>query len=232
MVSFFLDQSNIAQLPKGTPYLELTIFDGADAIGKTVGKYTAVNGDVVFEVTALQALSQYAGSKFGLDEFAFNTTDPLAMFRTANFQLPNNWTVSMGPRNADGYGKFELLPMTNGANNMQTPLWFVITNITGDSASTYQEISTGNAGQGNTDFAAHVINFSVQGASSAWFGGQTPTPVPLPGDVWLLLSGLCGLVVSGRRSLPRLTKLRPPSSRAFADQAPQNELTALLQPCA
>src|SRR5215510_16510224 len=73
MVSFYLDQSNVSVLPDGTNYLKLTLWDGPDAIGKVVNGYTAVSGDVVFQVQTLPALSQYQQNKFGLDTFAFNT---------------------------------------------------------------------------------------------------------------------------------------------------------------
>jgi hypothetical protein len=205
MVSFFLDQSNVSVLPDGNNYLKLTIWDGSDAIGRIVNGYTAVSGDVVFEVQTLPALSQYAQNKFGLDTFAFNTKMNLNMYAVPNFMgLPSNWSIGIGGQNADGFGEFELTPGTHGANNVVDPLFFVISGIAGDSVGTYQDASSGNAGQGNYDFASHVINFAIPGdntnTTSAWFGGNTPTVVPLPAAGWLLLSGLgAGAFIRRRR---------------------------------
>jgi hypothetical protein len=193
MVSFYLNQSNISGLPDGTNYLQVTIWDGADAVGKTATNYTAVSGDVFFEVQTLPALNQFAGNKFGIDEFAFNTLMNLSNYSSTSFMgLPSTWSVGIGSANADGFGAFELTPSTNGANNVLDPLRFAIHNVNFDSVSTYQELASGNAGQGNYDFASHVINFSVPGATSAWFGGNVAV-VPLPAASWLLLSGLATL---------------------------------------
>ena len=206
MVSFFLDQSNVLVLPDGTDYLKLTIWDGSDAIGKVVNGYTAVSGDVVFEVQTLPALSQYAQNKFGIDSFAFNTWMSLSMYTAPNFKgLPANWSIGIGGQNADGFGQFELSPGTQGASNVVDPLFFAISGITGDSAGTYQRAPTGNAGQGNYNFASHVINFGIPGdgtnTTSAWFGGNTPAIVPLPAAGWLLLSGLgAGAVFRKRKT--------------------------------
>jgi hypothetical protein len=79
---------------------------------------------VVFELQTLPSLSQYANGKFGLDEFAFNTTLNLGQFSTNTFKgLPGNWSVGIGSQNADGFGNFELAPSVSkgGANSVADP---------------------------------------------------------------------------------------------------------------
>jgi len=154
MLQIYLTDANTnPPFPNGNDYLQLTIWDGTDAAGQQIstgsGTYTATASDVVFEIAPAAGLTSFEGSKFGLDEFAFNTKiKPLSTYASGNFVLPSGWSVKMG-KNADGYGMFNLLPTGSGANTAANPLWFAITGISGDSISTYEVPSTNNAGQGN-----------------------------------------------------------------------------------
>lgn len=182
-VAYYLDQSNTSTLPDGTDYLKVTISDS-----------TTVTGDIDFVVEALAPLTSIQTSGFGIDQFGFNTNNTLT---GSNFVLPTNWTYA-GSGNMDGFGLFNLKADTNGAGNRLTTLHFSITGIAGDQVSDYVMLSSGNAGQGNTFFAAHVAGFDAGGGvTSAYFAGSTP--VPLPAAAWLFGSGLLGLLGAARR---------------------------------
>jgi hypothetical protein len=204
----YLDQSNATPpFPDGSNYLQLTIMDGSNAAGISIGSYTTTSSDVVFTMATLPVLDQYANSngKYGLDEFAFNTTLNLSNYSSGNFVLPSNWSVGIGSANADGFGAFELIPQTSGSNHLADPLTFAIKGVSSDALATYFALSTGNAGQGNFDFAAHVIGLSIPGYSSVtsvWFGGPNAAPVPLPAAGWLMLVGF-GVVSSSVRKKSR-----------------------------
>ena len=193
-LSYFLDQSNqVSVLPDGTDYLKVTLTSTG----------TALN----FSIDILPALSQYSGgsSQFGLDSFGFNTTGGANAITTANFSaLPNKWSVQTNS-SQNGFGKFELVPQANGANNRVTELTFSLEPVSSGGASTidqnlfdYLVLSSGTAGEGNQFFAAHAAGFTISGSpvTSAFFGGTTPVPLPATG--WLLLSGLAALACSAR----------------------------------
>jgi hypothetical protein len=183
-VSYFLDQSNINispnPLPDGINYLKVTISDGT-------------LGNIDFKVETLAPLTSIATSGFGIDQFGFNTGKTLT---SGNFVLPTNWT-NIGAGNMDGFGQFGYRVDANGAANRVSILNFSITGIVGDTVYDYVNLSTGNAGQGNEYFAAHVAGFNANGTTSAFFGGSTP--VPLPAAAWLFGSGLFGLIGLARR---------------------------------
>jgi len=150
-------------------------------------------GDINFTVQTLSALSTLADNKYGIDQFGFNTTITLTDANITN--EPSNWSL-LGSGNMDGFGGFSFREDTNGANNRVDPLTFSITGIMGDTIGDYIGLSTGNAGQGNALFAAHVAGFADgQGNTSAFFAA----PVPVPAAVWLFGTGLIGLAGMARR---------------------------------
>ncbi len=197
-VSYFLDQSNVNPLlPDGVnDYLKVTISDAT---------YLTDVAAIRFDVTVLSPLTSLAVSNFGIQNFAFNTTNPMpANVIAAVTGLPTGWSVGTG--NADGFGSYELTPNGNGGSRQNPTLTFYISGISGDVLTDY---TTNNGGgfQGNYFFAAHVAGFSDvdPGAglvTSAWFGGNAASieVVPVPAAVWLFGSAF-GVLALVRRKI-------------------------------
>jgi len=186
-VSYFLDQSNTTSGPlvDGIDYLQVTIDDQGGP------------GLFNFTVKTLPALNGIAVSNFGIQTFALNTTMSLTDSDIVN--LPSGWSgnVAPPPNTIDGFGTFDIAVDNGGANRLTT-LTFSINVPSTTSLSDFVQLSGGNAGQGNVDFAAHVAGFDDgAGNTSAFFGGSTP--VPLPAAAWLFGSGLLGLGALARR---------------------------------
>ncbi|MGX2032414.1 hypothetical protein [Methylocaldum gracile] len=206
-----LNQSNAESVfPDNADYLTVFIRDGSDAAGLLLNGYTTTSDDVVFSVDALSVLDSKAGTNYGIDTFAFNTTLNPGGFTANNFKLPSGW--SLGSGNADGFGDFEL-KTDGGGQDRYDPVWFAITGINGDNASHYFALSGKNAGQGNYYFAAHVAGFNealTGGTGGAWFAGSNgqpgtaPEPVPVPAAFWLFGSAVAGFAFASRHSKPRL----------------------------
>lgn len=175
-VSYYLDQSNTSAVPDGSNYLKVTIND--------------LGGNINFMVETLAPLNSMAGSNYGIDQFAFNTTLSLT---GANFSsLPSGWSYA-GANNMDGFGSFTAKLAGNGSSRVAI-LSFSITGLAGDIINDYIKLSVGaSPSQGNQNFAAHVAGFTLPGTTSAFFGGTQLVPVPLPAAVWLLGSGMLGL---------------------------------------
>lgn len=221
-ISYYLDDTNVAQfsggLPDGTNYLTVTIDDegAAGLINFTVGVIAG----------ALTPTNNY-----GIMSFAFNITGDSFTPNVADFTLPTGWDLSAvnnGPNvgdakqtNADGYGKFDV-SVSDGGQNRMDPLTFSIA-VDGDDINSYLGLSVndGTGLQPAVSFAAHVAGidtgaYTLNGDSgaaeclagetdcmmlpSAWFGGSTEVVVvPVPAAVWLFGSGLLGLVGIARR---------------------------------
>ena len=185
-VSYFMNQSN--ELADGPNYLQVTIDDNG------------APGSINFKVETLPVLTGMATGNFGLQSFGFNTTLSSGLIASASISgLPAGWTANVAPRSntRGGFGKFDIAVNDTGQNRASV-LTFSVTGIAGDTVLNYAKLSSGTAGEGNVFFAAHVAGFNDgNSATSAFFGGSTL--VPLPGAVWLLGSGLLGLVAFARR---------------------------------
>lgn len=203
-ITYYLDQSNVAQLPDGTvDYLSVTITDhvawGADA------------NTVKFDVTILPAMPASSGGSYGIDKFGFNTN--LGIPRERIVGLPSGWTASKNSK-LDGFGNFNF--RIQGKNAINPKLTFYISGVPNDTIANYYFLTSGYPAQGNVQFAAHVrgftdldpdscfepeseSNYDPCRVTSAFFGGGPEVAhqiVPVPAAIWLLGSavGLLGLV--------------------------------------
>lgn len=197
-VSYYLNQSD--KLADGINYLQVTISDEGKA------------GAIDFTVQALQPLLDLAGERFGLLKFAFNVQGGVSTEARNVTELPDKWRARNGGR-MDGFGLFDITVKSQRHSkktaNIQDPLTFSITGVDFDTVMSYVGLSRGRAPEGFSLFSAQVtgINFGncdrgkddkrTPGGGrcihSAYFGGDA-TAVPAPPAVWLLGTGIVGLV--------------------------------------
>lgn len=187
--TYYLNQSNIASLPDGDNYLQLSIS-------------SMVAGTASFSLAPVYSFAQ--DTNFGITSFGFNFAGAnINALAGTNFQgLAANWTVDTPPASAqDGFGKFDFVVETN--NNRLPQLNFTITGLGGASSSDtlaqFAKLSSGNAGQGNFYFAAHLAGFQSGNDSSAFFAGSTLAPIPEPESYAMFLAGLGLLGAAARK---------------------------------
>jgi hypothetical protein len=186
--SWYLDQSNA--FPDGVNYGEVTI------------EANSSYGTVRFTVDAFDVEPAYGGlgNNFGITNFGFNFQNLSSAPSQWTLSLPNGW--SQGSRKMDGFGVF-LAAAAGKGNNRQDPLVLTITlpNHAEAVAGNFAVLSTGHAGQGHVDFAAHVAGFN-NGPSSHYIGGSIAV-APVPEPAGILTAGLLGFAWAGLRKYIR-----------------------------
>lgn len=180
---FTLDQTNLAGLAGG-PWATVTL--------------TQTSGGVVhFVVDPLESAFASIGSNFGVQSFYFNENTAFGSQLTLGNFDPAGWTWDYSPANAGGgFGKFEFIASGNGSNRAN-PLMFDVFAPLGQSL-TIANLSTALSTEGYL-FAAHIADFNRGDSAKFATDGNSVAPVPEPGTLLLLGSGLAGWVGYGKR---------------------------------
>jgi hypothetical protein len=186
---FTLDQTNLGGLTGG-PWATVTLTDTSS--GGRDGVHIVVD--------PLESAFTSTGSNFGIQTFYFNENTSFGSQLTLENFNPAEWSSgysSTGGKNAGGgFGKFEFLTSGSGSSRAN-PLSFDVFAPVGQSL-TIENLSTALSTEGYL-FAGHIADFN--GGDSAKFAsdGQALVPVPEPGTMLLLGSGLAGLVGYGKK---------------------------------
>jgi hypothetical protein len=171
-VQYMLDQSNT--LEDDIDYLLVTISDNQP-------------GQLDFLVETQSALSDTAGSNFGIASFGFNLADGVEL-TVDDFLLPDKWKVQFSKGMSEA-GKFDVRILGTGQTR-QDPLQFSILGLE------FGDVIPG--------FASHTAGFMEAGkVSSAFFhGDRLVSAVPVPAAFWLFGSGMLvlGRVATRRRA--------------------------------
>lgn len=192
--SAVIDITNSNALPDGFLYAQVTV----ESVNSTT---------VSFSVDPLTTYLT-PGTNFGLQSFGFNTDliNPVSSGPPAGrtseiiFSIsgPAGWSFDYNG-NQDGYGNFEFDYSGTGSAR-KDPLNFTIQYLPSGSAVPISPDNFIVTNANGWNFAMHIAGFTNYGqTTSAFFADGTTTPVPEPGTMLLLGSGLIGLAGWGRK---------------------------------
>ncbi len=188
-VSYYLDQSN--QLPNGTDYLEVTLADGA------------ASNTVDVRVDSLAPLSGIAGTRFGIQKFAFDLKSGVSATGVGISGLLEPWWVMpIGKIKMHRFGHFDF-GLRGTGDSRQNSLRFTVTGLgLGDILPYFTAQVAGFQFGGETiDGSGSESWWSGMGIDEAYFCRVPVAPVPLPAALWLMIGGLAALTGIARRRM-------------------------------
>ncbi|MHB8474471.1 MAG: VPLPA-CTERM sorting domain-containing protein [Sulfuricaulis sp.] len=180
-VSFYLNESN--RLPDDINYLSVNLTEN-------------MTGGVDVMARTLDPLNNLGTKHFGIQKFAFSFDDGTMGDVTG---LPDGWQVK-SDRRMIGFGKFDTGLLGRGDARTDT-LNFTVNGVGIDDFEPFFAVKV----TGLVDEFSHSSAFfagSLENGFSSPESGNTSVnvaPVPVPAAIWLLSSGLVGLMGLARR---------------------------------
>jgi hypothetical protein len=176
-----------------TPFNDKPLPDGASPWLTAVFDDEGIEGSVLLTLTANLTNGNFISEVyFNLDPEG-SLTSGVVVDRTA--PAPTAGLVSPDAYKADGAGYFDFLIQfpTAAADRFEGTEYITFELFgAGLTAASFDYFSTSSA-NGEWQAAAHIQNISDP-EGSTWIAGTGGSEVPVPGAVWLLGSGLIGLV--------------------------------------
>jgi hypothetical protein len=178
-------------LPGGVSTSDL-LFD-VTAAAQTGSIIKAGSFSLLTTVDPSVALATVQGTTSGvLQAGTTNNSNFITNLNASSATNPKTTTTTSDPTyaNANYNSQLNALPY-NAAGSVNSALSFF--ELVSNKATTSIATVTQYAGTWSINLANDTLTYSVAG------GGGNPPPVPLPAGLWLLLSGLTGMGVLGRR---------------------------------